>query len=219
MALYPGCVLSGINLGRGMPRSVLAGLLVSIALPAAALAQDQNTSPPTNKAINAQPAPSNAPTDSEALINVPVSGITPGAVKVQSTVKVPTFDKDAAQRGMQYYTSFNCVGCHMGNGGGGMGPALSNHAFIYGSEPEKIFLSIYQGRPYGMPAWGTVLPETTIWDLVAYIKQLSNAPSTEWGSTTSPDSPDVEQVPGELQSGADPWLHTQKFSKGQKPTE
>jgi cytochrome c oxidase cbb3-type subunit 3 len=198
-------------------KSFFAALLVSIGLPPVALAEDQSANPAANKTDNAQPPPANAPADAGALINVPVSGIIPGAVKVQSVVKVPPLDNDAAQRGMQNFASFNCVGCHMGNGGGGMGPALSNQAFIYGSEPANIFLSIYQGRPYGMPAWGTVLPDTAIWDLVAYIKQLSNAPMTGWGSTTSPNSPAVEQVPGEIQSSAEPWGHTEKFSNGQKP--
>jgi cytochrome c oxidase cbb3-type subunit 3 len=118
-----------------------------------------------------------------------VSGLTPGAVEARPKLTPPPADEKAAERGMENFAAFNCVGCHMGNGGGGMGPALSNHAFIYGSSPENIFLSIYQGRPNGMPAWGTVLPEDSIWDLVAYIKNLSNAPVKQWGSTTSPDSP------------------------------
>jgi cytochrome c oxidase cbb3-type subunit III len=152
------------------------------------------------------------------LLQVPVSGLTPGAVKVRPVVKVPVLsDPKAAQRGMKYFASFNCVGCHMGNGGGGMGPALSNHAFIYGSKPENIYLSIYQGRPHGMPAWGTVLPNDAIWDLVAYIENLSNAPGGEWGSTVSSSSPGVEQVPIELNASATPWQHTEKFSNGQKP--
>ena len=41
----------------------------------------------------------------------------------------------------------------------GMGPALSEGQFIYGSSPANLFLSIYQGRPNGMPAWGEILPE------------------------------------------------------------
>lgn len=155
----------------------------------------------------------------EQLIKVPVSGLTPGAVEARPKLKLPALDDKAAERGMQNFASFNCVGCHMGNGGGGMGPALSNHAFIYGSAPENIFLSIYQGRPNGMPAWGTVLPEDAIWDLVAYIKNLSNAPVAEWGTTTSSSSPAIEQVPVQIKASPNPWQYTQKFSKGQKPQE
>jgi cytochrome c oxidase cbb3-type subunit 3 len=119
---------------------------------------------------------------------------------------------------MRAFNAFNCVGCHMGNGGGGMGPALSNRPFIYGSEPENIYLSIVQGRPKGMPAWGSLLPDAIVWDLVAYIKGISNAPvGKEWGTTVGPGAPAIEQVPAELQATATPWAYTRKFSNGQKP--
>jgi cytochrome c oxidase cbb3-type subunit 3 len=154
------------------------------------------------------------------FMQVPVSNLFPGAVPTRPTIKNPSQgDPMAPERGMKYFSSFNCIGCHADNGGGGMGPALSNRTFIYGGQPENIFLTIYQGRPNGMPAWGGVLPDSVIWDLVTYIGQLSNAPSTEWGTTLSqsPLSPNVEQVPTEHIETAHPWDHTEKFSSGQKP--
>jgi cytochrome c oxidase cbb3-type subunit III len=166
--------------------------------------------PTTPEKASEQPA-------ADKLLQVPVTNLTPGGVSASPKITIPPLNAEAAQRGMQDFISFNCVGCHMGNGGGGMGPALSNRFFIYGSKPENIFLSIYQGRPHGMPAWGTVLPNEIIWDLVAYIKELSEAPSSEWGSTISQSSPDAEQVPLELNSSSHPWQYTEKFSKGQKP--
>jgi cytochrome c oxidase cbb3-type subunit 3 len=108
-------------------------------------------------------------------------------------------DPDAANRGMRYFTELNCVGCHAPNGGGGMGPALSDRVFIYGSKPEQIFLSIVQGRPRGMPTWGGRLPDSVVWDLVAYVEQISQAPNSEWGRTISPTMPKIEQVPAEYQ--------------------
>lgn len=154
------------------------------------------------------------------FMQVPVSGIFPGAVPTRPTIKNPSEgDPRSPQRGMTYFTKLNCVGCHADNGGGGMGPALSNSTFIYGSAPENIYLSIYQGRPNGMPAWGAVLPDSIIWDLVTYIGHLSNEPNTEWGRTFSlePLSPQVEQVPVEHVHTFDPWAHTKKFGMGQKP--
>ena len=44
-------------------------------------------------------------------------------------IKNPENDAQAVERGMKYFTAFNCVGCHAANGGGGMGPALSNSNF------------------------------------------------------------------------------------------
>jgi cytochrome c oxidase cbb3-type subunit 3 len=71
-------------------------------------------------------------------------------------------DPQAVTRGMQDFIQFNCVGCHAANAGGGVGLALSEGKFIYGLSPPNVFLSIYQGRPNGMPAWGELLPESTI---------------------------------------------------------
>lgn len=120
---------------------------------------------------------------------------------------------------MKYFINFNCIGCHADNGGGGMGPALSNTTFIYGGQPENIYLSIFQGRPNGMPAWGALLPDPVIWDLVTYIGKLSNESNPEWGRTfsKSPLSPKVEQVPAEQVTTSDPWSSTKSFSSGQKP--
>jgi cytochrome c oxidase cbb3-type subunit 3 len=119
---------------------------------------------------------------------------------------------------MAYFMAFNCIGCHADNGGGGMGPALSNRFFQYGGEPTNIYLTIVQGRPNGMPAWGGLLPDAVIWDLVAYVEQISKEPETQWGTTISPSSPDIEQAPAEFTMTTNPWAYTEPFSKGQKPS-
>jgi cytochrome c oxidase cbb3-type subunit 3 len=154
------------------------------------------------------------------FMQVPVSHLSPGAVPSGPMIKNPVQgDPQAAERGMRYFINFNCIGCHADNGGGGMGPALSNNIFIYGAQPANIYLSIYQGRPNGMPAWGPVLPDSVIWDLVTYIGKLSNEPNPEWGRTFSqaPLSPKVEQVPSEQVTTSDPWSRTKNFGLGQKP--
>jgi cytochrome c oxidase cbb3-type subunit 3 len=154
------------------------------------------------------------------FMQVPVSHLAPGASPTRSAIKNPAQgDPQATNRGMQYFINFNCNGCHADNGGGGMGPSLSNNIFVYGAEPENIYLSIYQGRPNGMPAWGAVLPDSVIWDLDTYIGKISNEPSHQWGRTFSanPLSPEVEQVPTEQVSTTDPWSATKNFSFGQKP--
>jgi cytochrome c oxidase cbb3-type subunit 3 len=120
---------------------------------------------------------------------------------------------------MTYFNQFNCIGCHAPNGGGGMGPSLSNSTFIYGSEPENIYLTILQGRPKGMPAWGNILPDHVIWDLVTYISGISKKPSEPWGKTTSVSGFKIEQIPAEFMSTVSPWKHTAPFSYGQAPFE
>ncbi|MBV8088570.1 MAG: cytochrome c [Alphaproteobacteria bacterium] len=153
-------------------------------------------------------------------MKVPVVNITPGGVNVRPKIENPVAnDPSSLERGMRYFVQFNCVGCHAPNGGGGMGPALSNRFFKYGGEPANIFLTISHGRPLGMPSWGAFLPDEVIWDLVSYIKSISDAPVPEWGHTTSPQSPDIQQIPAQFQQTATPWKFTQPFSHGQKPTE
>ena len=128
-------------------------------------------------------------------------------------------DPGSAARGMQFFSDMNCIGCHAPNGGGGMGPALSNATWIYGSSPAQIYLTIAQGRPNGMPAFGQLLPDNVIWDLVTYISGISQKPGPTYGTTTSlsPPSPKIEQVPAEAIQTTRPWDYTEPFSKGQRP--
>jgi cytochrome c oxidase cbb3-type subunit 3 len=78
----------------------------------------------------------------------------------------------AAQEGKTLFSKMNCAGCHGYDGKGGMGPSLVDHYWRYGGVPVKVFKSIYEGRPQGMPAWGQALPPQEIWKIVAYIETL-----------------------------------------------
>jgi cytochrome c oxidase cbb3-type subunit III len=79
----------------------------------------------------------------------------------------------ALSEGQRLYTWFNCNGCHS-MGGGGMGPALMDEIWRYGSDPHTIFVSIADGRPNGMPAFGSRIPAQQIWQLVTYVRSLSS---------------------------------------------
>ena len=172
-------------------------------------------------AIEATPGAS-APFSASAnpILHVPVSGLHPGNIALAPKINNPLAqDPQAATRGMQDFIQFNCVGCHAPNAGGGMGPALSEGHFIYGSSPANLFLSIYQGRPNGMPTWGGILPESTIWELVAYVDSIAHPPSPTFGRTISrtPQSPAVEETPAEFLQTTNPWSFTIPFSNGQPP--
>lgn len=78
----------------------------------------------------------------------------------------------ALSEGKQLYVWFNCAGCHA-QGGGGMGPALMDDVWIYGSEPQQIFATIVGGRPNGMPAFAGKLSDQQVWQLVTYVRSLS----------------------------------------------
>ncbi|RZL35468.1 MAG: cytochrome c [Rubrivivax sp.] len=79
----------------------------------------------------------------------------------------------AVSQGKRLYRWYNCAGCHAPGGGGDWGPALSDDQWIYGSEPANIFASIVQGRPNGMPSFGSHITEDQVWQLVAYVRSLS----------------------------------------------
>ncbi len=78
----------------------------------------------------------------------------------------------AVSEGKRLFQWYNCVGCHA-HGGGGMGPALMDEKWIYGSAPENIHATILQGRPNGMPAFGGKIPDFEVWQIVAYVRSMS----------------------------------------------
>jgi cytochrome c oxidase cbb3-type subunit 3 len=74
--------------------------------------------------------------------------------------------------GKRLFGVYNCVGCHA-NGGGGMGPALMDERWIYGSDDARVFETIAKGRPNGMPAFASRVPESQIWMLVGYVQSMN----------------------------------------------
>jgi cytochrome c oxidase cbb3-type subunit III len=75
--------------------------------------------------------------------------------------------------GRQLFQAYNCVGCHF-NGGGGMGPALMDDKWIYGSSMENIASTIREGRPNGMPTFRDMVSGDQVWQLAAYVRSLSD---------------------------------------------
>ena len=94
----------------------------------------------------------------------------------------------AISMGQQLYEQYNCVGCHA-HGGGGVGPALMDDKWIYGSAPAQVYTSIAAGRPNGMPAFGERLPTEQVWQLVSYVRSLSGL---EPPATISPRSDEMQ---------------------------
>src|ERR687891_2641023 len=113
------------------------------------------------------------PASPSRTILVPATSLFPGAVRIDPEIENPfAGDAPAIVAGERHFAAFNCAGCHAPLGGGGMGPPLSDDEWIYGDEPAQIYLSIVHGRPQGMPAFGSMLPGRTVWELVTYIQSL-----------------------------------------------
>ena len=104
---------------------------------------------------------------------VRVSSLQPGVVQDTTHVRnVYEGNAYAVSEGQRLFGWYNCAGCHA-NGGGGMGPALMDDQWIYGSAPEQIYTTIVQGRPNGMPSFAGKVPAQQVWQLVAYVRSLS----------------------------------------------
>ena len=117
----------------------------------------------------------------------------PGA-GLQETSAARTYDGQNAyelSQGKRLFRWYNCGGCH-GQGGGGMGPALMDDKWIYGSEPDQIYDTIMNGRPNGMPAFRGRIPQEEVWQLVGYVRSMSGqassaaAPGRSDGISASP---------------------------------
>lgn len=105
---------------------------------------------------------------------VRLTSLQPGAPQQQTPVKSP-YQNDAwgISEGKRLYAAYNCAGCHAVNGGGAIGPALTDDKWIYGSQPDQIYSTIAEGRPDGMPSFGGHIPQQQIWELVAYVQAMS----------------------------------------------
>jgi cytochrome c oxidase cbb3-type subunit III len=115
----------------------------------------------------------NPPTATPTNTAIVVSELQPGPGIIEPKIEAPYDDNAwAVSEGKNLFNSMNCSGCHF-QGGGGIGPALMDADWIYGSEPQQIFASIADGRPNGMPAWKYTLSTQQIWELVSYVRSLS----------------------------------------------
>lgn len=79
----------------------------------------------------------------------------------------------ALKIGASLYSSY-CTTCHGSDARGARGyPNLRDSDWLYGGEPDNIKVSILRGRRALMPAWGEVLSAEDIFNVTAYVEQLS----------------------------------------------
>jgi cytochrome c oxidase cbb3-type subunit 3 len=68
-----------------------------------------------------------------------------------------------------------CAPCHRADGGGGIGPNLTDEYWLHGSAADKIWTTVHDGVvSKGMASWGPVLGETRVASVVAYVLTLKN---------------------------------------------
>ncbi len=79
-------------------------------------------------------------------------------------------DPKAVEEGRVLFAE-KCAGCHGKDLKGGYGPSLVGH-LKYGETDNLKYESIANGRPGGMPAFGTELGRDRIWRVLAYVDSV-----------------------------------------------
>jgi cytochrome c(L) len=85
-----------------------------------------------------------------------------------------TGNAEAIKEGRTLYLQNGCSACHGAGGGGGMGPALFDDEWKFGSDDLTLFKLIKGEIPQQtMPAaFGSVLKDDEIWKILAFIRSL-----------------------------------------------
>jgi cytochrome c oxidase cbb3-type subunit 3 len=99
----------------------------------------------------------------EQAMQIKVGDATPEALNALSK------DPAAVALGKQVFTA-TCASCHRADGGGIVGPNLTDDFWLHGSAPEKIYETIAKGVPdKGMPAWQPQLGALKTQAVAAYV--------------------------------------------------
>ena len=127
------------------------------------------------------------------VVNIPGIGSGPGRIAnyerelLEAREKYPRavtpgFDDDAlwamsrdAARLAEGKEAFGttCAACHREDGGGQIGPNLTDAYWIHGHRPADMLRTVADGVPdKGMPAWGEVLKPDQLAAVVAYVLTL-----------------------------------------------
>ncbi len=80
-------------------------------------------------------------------------------------------DQSIIQEGARLFGQTCTHYCHGKDGGPSRAPKLRGQRL----EPGYVYARITKGTPNGMPAFGTAMPEETIWKLVAFVVSISKA--------------------------------------------
>ena len=119
-----------------------------------------------------------------------------------NTVEVLT-DASDLSAGEKIFTT-NCVVCHMADGGGGIGPNLTDNYWILGGGIKNVFRTISEGGRdgKGMVAWKQSLKPVEMAQVASYLLQFqgttpTNPKAPEGEIWVDPDAPAAPAAPAE----------------------
>ena len=81
-------------------------------------------------------------------------------------------DRGAVARGKRVFAT-TCAACHRADGGGIVGPNLTDEFWLHGAAPDKVYKTVKDGVPdKGMPAWGPQLGPDRVQAVTAFLITL-----------------------------------------------
>lgn len=83
-------------------------------------------------------------------------------------------DRNTVAAGKDVFTK-TCSACHRADGGGNVGPNLTDEFWLHGSAPDQIYKTVSNGVPEkGMPAWAPQLGIEKVQAVTAYVLTIKN---------------------------------------------
>ncbi len=102
-------------------------------------------------------------------------------------------DADGIAAGKALYIT-SCVACHAADGGGGIGPNLTDNFWLHGGSMNDIYKTIKIGYPEkGMQAWQAMYSPVQMRNIASFVKTLQG---------TKPANPKAPQGDAEAAAGA-----------------
>lgn len=115
----------------------------------------------------------------------------PKRVASGSDLRAAMANPGAIAAGKATYTRL-CVACHRADGGGLVGPNLTDESWLHGGSMTDVVKVITDGVPAkGMLAWKTQLSGTEIIEVAAYVKSLKGT------NPANPKAPQGQKYTGE----------------------
>jgi len=129
-----------------------------------------------------------------------------GEISADDQTIVRLMNEDEFMSAMGGLFRGSCAQCHANDGGGNVGPNLTDDQYKNVTRPRDIFRIINEGIPgTSMPAWGTRFREPQMILLAAYVASLRGqeaaSPKAPEGNTIPP-WPAVEESDGEDEAPA-----------------
>ena len=93
------------------------------------------------------------------------------SMNVDETNVVILTDADALAEGKATFTQY-CVACHREDGGGSVGPNMTDQYWIHGGDVKNLFTVVKYGANNGMKSWKDELNPIQMQNVVSYILTL-----------------------------------------------